>query len=208
MHPSNLTPRKLGSEDARSSVSKTPSNSSTYCNPARYNPTTSFGIGSVSVTAPLPSQKSRHLSSAYRTISPHTTRLIIGGCSTASVIGRCLMRGKFGVAFVGIHPPILAISGNQVGSTLPGVAGKFGWESVAFVGVQGLIIRYGQLSCQCPLEITHCVVTDFNSHGCANFCGCTVMHAVVYTCTGHFLDKFIDALPASAYAVCRDADSG
>ena len=51
--------RHTSSEEDLSSVSKTPYTSSTYRNPARYYPTTSFGIGSVSVTLPCSISKTR-----------------------------------------------------------------------------------------------------------------------------------------------------
>jgi hypothetical protein len=70
----------FSSEEARSSVSKTPWTSSTYCHSARYYPTTNFGISSVSVTLPHSNRKSRYLSSSYCPNSPQTTRLIIGRC--------------------------------------------------------------------------------------------------------------------------------
>ena len=55
--------------------------------PARYYPTTNFGIGSVSVTAPLPPEKTRYLSSSYCPAFQHTFLLIIGGCVARIVVG-------------------------------------------------------------------------------------------------------------------------
>jgi hypothetical protein len=50
-------------------------------------PNTRFGIGLVSVTLPHSIRKTRYLSSSYYPTSPHTFRLIIGGCEGLSSLG-------------------------------------------------------------------------------------------------------------------------